>query len=30
MEAFNLKAKLESGASRVFNCLQISQEVLAA
>jgi hypothetical protein len=30
MEAFNVKAKLESGASRVFNCLQITQEVLAA
>ena len=30
MEAFNLKAKLEAGASRVFNCLQITQEVLAA
>ena len=30
MEAFNLKAKLEPGASRVFNCLQITQEVLAA
>jgi hypothetical protein len=30
VEIFNLRAKLETGASRVFNCLQITQEVLAA
>jgi hypothetical protein len=30
MDQFNLKAKLEAGASRVFNCLRLTQDVLAS